>query len=77
MPLLHRYFTDGQGRLRRKNKASIVNKKIFEEFTKHATSPQDVVAYHINESGGSDGVDEPGGGTMGFLSSLRSASAPR
>ena len=60
MPHPDRYFVSSNGQLKRKNKASIVNKKIYEEFTKHATSPHEVVAYHINESGGSS-TDEPGG----------------
>ena len=49
------YFTGSDGQLKRKNKASIVNQKIFAEFTKGAKSPHDVVAYHI-----SDEVGEPG-----------------
>ena len=34
------YFTGADGQLKRKNKASIVNKKIFAEFTKGVKSAQ-------------------------------------
>lgn len=44
------YFTGSDGQLKRKNKGSIINKKIFAEFTKGAKSPSDVVAYHISEN---------------------------
>ena len=43
------YFTGADGRLRRKNKASIVNQKIFKDFTAGARSDKDVVACHISE----------------------------
>ena len=45
----HWYFTGADGRLRRKNKASIVNQKIFKDFTAGARSDRDVVACHICE----------------------------
>ena len=57
MPLLHRYFTDGQGRLRRKNKASIVNQKIYRAFADGARSDRDVVACHICERRLSEATD--------------------
>jgi hypothetical protein len=43
------YFTGTDGRLRRKNKANIVNTKIFKDFTAGARSDRDVVACHICE----------------------------
>jgi len=43
------YFTGADGRLRRKNKANIVNQKIFKDFTAGARSDRDVVACHICE----------------------------
>lgn len=43
------YFTGSDGRLRRKNKANIVNQKIFKDFTAGARSEKDVVALHICE----------------------------
>ena len=43
------YFTGADGRLRRKNKASIVNQKVFKDFTAGARSDRDVVALHICE----------------------------
>jgi len=43
------YFVGADNKLKRKNKANIVNKKIYAEFTKEAKSPHDVVAYHISE----------------------------
>ena len=46
------YFTGADGQLKRKNKASIVNKKIFAEFTKGVKSAHEVVAYHISENEG-------------------------
>ena len=44
-----RYFMGTDGRLKRKNKSSIVNKRIYDEFTKHAKAPTEVVAYHVKE----------------------------
>ncbi len=41
------YFTGSDGRLKRKNKAGIVNKKIHADFTRGARGPNDVVACHI------------------------------
>jgi len=43
------YFTALDGSLKRKSKASIVNKKIYADFTKNVNSANDVVAYHICE----------------------------
>lgn len=43
------YFTGSDGRLRRKNKSSIVNQKIYKDFTAGARSDKDVVACHICE----------------------------
>mmetsp|Transcript_10025 Transcript_10025/g.22351 ORF Transcript_10025/g.22351 Transcript_10025/m.22351 type:complete len:166 (+) Transcript_10025:157-654(+) len=43
------YFTSIDGSLKRKSKTSIVNKKIYADFTKGVSSPSDVVAYHICE----------------------------
>ena len=51
------YFTGADGRLRRKNKASIVNQKIFKDFTAGARSDRDVVALHICET--ADSPDAP------------------
>jgi len=53
------YFTGSDGQLKRKNKTSIVNKKIYAEFTKGAKTPQDVVAYHISERVSADGDGSP------------------
>lgn len=43
------YFMGLDGKLKRKNKANIINRKIYAEFTKDARSPSDVVAYHLTE----------------------------
>ena len=43
------YFTSVDGTIKRKSKASIVNQKIFEAFTRGVKSTSDVVAYHICE----------------------------
>ena len=53
------YFTGSDGQLKWKNKTSIVNKKIYAEFTKGAKTPQDVVAYHISERVSADGDGSP------------------
>ena len=47
------YFTGVDGQLKRKHKSSIINKKIFAEFTK-GKSAQDVVAYHISQNPGGE-----------------------
>ena len=44
------YFTGVDGQLKRKHKGSIVNKKIFAEFTKGAKSAHEAVAYHITQN---------------------------
>ena len=43
------YFTGADGRLKRKNKANIVNQRILAHFSAHARSERDVVACHICE----------------------------
>lgn len=43
------YFTGADGRLKRKNKASIVSKKIYAEFVRGAKHHDDIVACHISE----------------------------
>jgi len=56
------YFTGADGRLRRKNKANIVNTKIFKDFTAGARSDRDVVACHICErplDGAAENSDAP------------------
>ena len=51
------YFTGSDGQLKRKNKTSIVNKKIA-EFTKGAKTPQDVGVPHL-ERVSADGDGSP------------------
>ncbi|KAL3928601.1 MAG: hypothetical protein SGPRY_002318 [Prymnesium sp.] len=52
------YFTAMDGSLKRKSKSSIVNKKIFADFTKGTSNSCDVVAYHICEQRRESGVPE-------------------